>query len=189
MSDAEPVSTELKAQYGAQVAADLERNVAEQERVAAELTQLQKKLEALRNDHALLVNLQQTLTTESSVPAPSVPRQVPAGAVPVGRKKSTPGSRGKDATGAKQPTLVELIRAHLLAQAEPRSAAEITDALTRAHPGRDIKPKVVRTTVEGLVARGRVHRSKQGSSVFYTASRPEADADAALAGTAARGED
>ncbi|MFC4464651.1 hypothetical protein ACFPH6_08790 [Streptomyces xiangluensis] len=32
------------------------------------------------------------------------------------------------------------------------------------------QPKVVRTTVEGLVAKGHAHRTKQGSSVYYTAS-------------------
>ncbi|MFS8197949.1 hypothetical protein ACLVWQ_04600 [Streptomyces sp. CWNU-52B] len=68
------------------------------------------------------------------------------------------------------PTLVELIREHLGRQSEPRSSAELSTALTEAHPEREIKPKVVRTTVEGLVARGQVQRTKQGSSVFYTAS-------------------
>ncbi|GAA2644227.1 hypothetical protein [Streptomyces vastus] len=28
----------------------------------------------------------------------------------------------------------------------------------------------MRTTVEGLVAKGHVHRTKQGASVFYTAA-------------------
>lgn len=174
MSDAEPATTELKAQYGAQVASDLERNGKEQERVAAELAVLQEQLQALQHDHALLVNLQQTLGSESGSAAPSVPRQTSAGSARAGRKKSVDDAGPKRGTNApKQPTLVELIRGHLLEQAEPRSAAEITSALAQAHPERDIKPKVVRTTVEGLVAKGRVQRSKQGSSVFYTASQPE----------------
>jgi hypothetical protein len=181
MSDAEPATTELKAHYGAQVAADLEQNAREQERVAAELMTLQEKLHALRHDHALLVNLQQTLGSkndaatgpgaESEDAAPSVPRQASARSAPSRRKKSA--ADAGTTRNSTAPTLVELIRSHLVEQDEPRSAAEITTALTQEHPERDIKPKVVRTTVEGLVAKGRVHRNKQGSSVFYTASGPE----------------
>ncbi|MET8955647.1 BlaI/MecI/CopY family transcriptional regulator [Streptomyces sp. NPDC004393] len=70
---------------------------------------------------------------------------------------------------AGRPTLVELVRRHLIEQSEPRSAAEVTTSLDKAHPERGIKTTVVRTTLEGLVARGRVQRSKQGSSVYYTA--------------------
>ncbi|MFJ1807000.1 MULTISPECIES: hypothetical protein [unclassified Streptomyces] len=69
-----------------------------------------------------------------------------------------------------QPTLVDLVRRHLTEQKEPRSAAEITAALGLAHPERTIKTTVVRTTLEGLVAKTRAQRSKQGSSVFYTAT-------------------
>jgi len=47
-----------------------------------------------------------------------------------------------------------------------------SSALTQAHPDRTIKTTVVRTTVEGLVARSHAHRTKQGSSVFYTAAAP-----------------
>ncbi|MCX4238229.1 hypothetical protein [Streptomyces ortus] len=74
-------------------------------------------------------------------------------------------------SGPAKPTLVELIREHLGRQSEPRSSAEVATALAEAHPDREIKPKVVRTTVEGLVAKGQVQRSKQGSSVFYTTSK------------------
>ncbi|WP_063818372.1 BlaI/MecI/CopY family transcriptional regulator [Streptomyces mirabilis] len=69
-----------------------------------------------------------------------------------------------------KPTLVEVIRGHLEQQGEPRSAAEITAALTQAHPDRSVKTTVVRTTLEGLVAKSHAHRTKQGSSVFYTAA-------------------
>ncbi|TLS47052.1 hypothetical protein FE633_05660 [Streptomyces montanus] len=71
-----------------------------------------------------------------------------------------------------QPTLVELIRRHLTEQSEPRSAAEIATALGQAQPDRSIKTTVVRTSLEGLVAKSQAQRTKQGSSVFYTA--PEA---------------
>jgi predicted transcriptional regulator len=68
-----------------------------------------------------------------------------------------------------QPTLVELVRSHLTEQSEPHSAAEVATALDKAHPERGIKTTVVRTTLEGLVAKNQAQRTKQGSSVFYTA--------------------
>ncbi|EST36257.1 hypothetical protein M878_02805 [Streptomyces roseochromogenus subsp. oscitans DS 12.976] len=69
-----------------------------------------------------------------------------------------------------QPTLVELVRRHLAEQQEPRSAAEVSEALGKAHPDREIQTKVIRTTLENLVARNSAQRTKQGSSVFYTLS-------------------
>ncbi|POX46933.1 hypothetical protein [Streptomyces sp. Ru72] len=68
-----------------------------------------------------------------------------------------------------QPTLVELVRAHLSEQSEPRSAAEVAGALGEAHPERGIKTTVVRSTLEGLVAKNQAQRTKQGTAVFYTA--------------------
>ncbi|MGW9033176.1 hypothetical protein ACWGQ5_56680 [Streptomyces sp. NPDC055722] len=79
---------------------------------------------------------------------------------------------------AAQPTLVELVRSHLTEQSEPRSAADVTTALDTAHPQRGIKTTVVRTTLEGLVAKNRAQRSKQGSSVFYTAPNATGQTDA-----------
>ncbi len=87
-------------------------------------------------------------------------------------RKQAAGKRASKATGAAkaaQPTLVELIRRHLAEQKEPRSAAEISTALGQAHPDRDIAAKVVRITLEGLVAKSQAERSKQGRSVFYAA--------------------
>jgi hypothetical protein len=197
MSEVESATTELKTQYAAQVAADLERNTKEQERIGAEVAALQEQLSALQHDQALLVNLQRTLGAESleagsseekSVTAakPSLPRQASAETKSGRRKKATAAKPKKAAAksaepkasspAAKLPTLVELIHNHLGRQSEPRSSAEISTALAEAHPDRDIKPKVVRTTVEGLVAKGHVQRTKQGSSVFYTAAEaPAAD--------------
>ncbi len=62
------------------------------------------------------------------------------------------------------------MRAHLAEQSEPRSAAEVATALGRANTGRSIKTTVVRTTLEGLVARNQAQRTKQGTSVYYTAA-------------------
>ncbi|MGN7142157.1 hypothetical protein ACTHS2_34650, partial [Streptomyces pseudogriseolus] len=61
MSDHSTVATDLTSQYVAQVANDLERNAKEQERVGAEIAELQGQLAALRRDRALLVKMQQAL--------------------------------------------------------------------------------------------------------------------------------
>jgi hypothetical protein len=86
-----------------------------------------------------------------------------------GTTKTAGSSKTAGGSKSAEPTLVELIRRHLAAQKEPRSAAEISTALGQAHPQRDIAVKVVRVTLEGLVAKSQAERSKQGRSVFYTA--------------------
>ncbi|AQS65939.1 hypothetical protein [Streptomyces pactum] len=86
-----------------------------------------------------------------------------------------PAAKKASAQVADRPTLVELVRDHLVEQREPRSAAEVTTALGQANTGRTIKTTVVRTTLEGLVAKNQAQRSKQGTSVYYTATEaPEA---------------
>ncbi|MFE9611387.1 BlaI/MecI/CopY family transcriptional regulator [Streptomyces sp. NPDC006012] len=261
MSESTTAGTGLTSQYAAQVTSDLAHNIKEQDRISAEITALQERLEALRRDHSVLVNVQEVLGVS---PAPVQPESKPetkpeavseSAAVPAPRKKSSgrPAAAGKPARGKKtgstgggkktaetpvkkatetkpaetpatkaaetsakktaetpakktaetsakkpaetpakkaadtsakktavkaaaakgaQPTLVELVRRHLTAQNEPRSAAEVTSALATAHPERGIKPTVVRTTLEGLVAKNAAQRNKQGSSVYYTAAEP-----------------
>ncbi|MGW6958748.1 hypothetical protein [Streptomyces chartreusis] len=193
-------ATELTSQYVAQVTNDLDRNVKEQERISAEIASLQEQLAAVQHDHTVLVNVQQALgiAEAPAQPAPEAesvavpsPRQK-AGAVRGGKKarKSTaapkkaaakkPVAKPADAAKTAQPTLVELIRRHLLELEEPRSAAEISAALGQAHPERQFADKVVRVTLEGLVAKSHAERTKQGRSVFYTAPKsaaaPEAEA-------------
>ncbi|MDQ0772413.1 hypothetical protein QF026_000879 [Streptomyces aurantiacus] len=193
MSEVESAATELKSQYAAQVSADLDRNTKEQERIGAEVVALEEQLRALRHDQTLLAELQRALGGDGSTPAPSVPRQATAAkrkkaattkpaakpaatkaagsGAPKAAADSTAGKPDTAKSAAAKPTLVELIREHLGRQSEPRSSAEVATALAEAHPEREIKPKVVRTTVEGLVAKGQVQRTKQGSSVFYTTSK------------------
>ncbi|MBT2409935.1 hypothetical protein J7I94_05090 [Streptomyces sp. ISL-12] len=98
-------------------------------------------------------------------------------APPAGKSAAKPAARtaAKSATksAAKKPaapTLGELILGVLAEQTEPRSAAEVATALGEAHADRTVKTTVVRNTLENLVARNQVQRTKQGSSVFYTVS-------------------
>lgn len=186
MSESTTVATGLTSQYIAQVAGDLESNLKEQERVGAEIAALQQQLTALQQDHSVLVNMHQALgvirepdepsNTAESTTVPSLPQRTEA-APPRRRSRKTTVPQE---TTAKKPatpkagttkarlTLVELIRRHLAEQGEPRSATEISTALGQAHPERGIKTKVVRVTLEGLVAKSQAQRTKQGASVYYT---------------------
>ncbi|MEV0495521.1 hypothetical protein [Streptomyces atratus] len=187
MSEIQAPATGLTSQYIAQVTGDLERNVKEQERISAEIEALQEQLGALQHDHSVLVSMQEALGGASpsgkadTTAAPTVPRQATAEPQQSKPKKATATSA--QATASKKsaakasspktdtkPTLVNLIRDHLEQQNELRSATEISAALTQAHPDRGVKTTVVRTTLEGLVAKSQAQRTKQGSSVFYTAT-------------------
>ncbi|MFI5633429.1 hypothetical protein ACIA8E_29405 [Streptomyces sp. NPDC051664] len=200
MSEIQAHATGLTSQYIAQVTGDLERNVKEQERISAEIEALQEQLGALQHDHSVLVSMQEALGGANAAgeadttAAPTVPRQATAeprqskpkkaaatNAKATASKKSadkassakvssTKASSTKVPTTDTKPTLVNLIRGHLEQQSEPRSATEISAALTQAHPDRGVKTTVVRTTLEGLVAKSQAQRTKQGSSVFYTAT-------------------
>lgn len=84
------------------------------------------------------------------------------------------------------PTLVELVRRHLTAQNEPRSAAQISAALNQACPERAAQTTVVRNTLEGLVAKQQAQRTKQGSSVYYTTISASEPSVALESGTEAK---
>lgn len=196
MSQTDAVATGLTTQYAAQVAGDLERNLKEQERISGEVAALQEQLAGLQQDHAVLVSVQQALGVSSVPVEPSAgpaaaavpaPRKKPAtkpaqgaqakksaapGRKPAAKKNTSRKTPDKAGSKAAQPTLVELVREHLAAQSEPRSAAEIATALDGQHPERAIKTTVVRNTLEGLVAKNHAERTKQGSSVLYTAPDP-----------------
>ncbi|MFE1927124.1 hypothetical protein ACFW91_31785 [Streptomyces asoensis] len=193
MSETTAQTTELTSHYSAQVAGDLERNVKEQDRLSAEIEALQAQLAALRHDQSVLVNLQQAL----SVTAPSASAAKPVTAVPAPRKKAAAASAtakqaksdkpapAKKRTGKKTataapapqralPKLVDLVREHLSSQDGPRSAAEVSTLLSQQHPERAVKVTVVRNALEGLVAKNQAQRTKQGTSVFYTAAETSA---------------
>ncbi|MFF0465410.1 hypothetical protein [Streptomyces mexicanus] len=177
MPDASLTTTELLTHYSSQLSKDLERNVQEQDQVRTEIEVLQARLLTLQHDHTVLATMQQAL--ESGIPLQQVPTASPS------RGYDLPGVAGPGATRRKQqtPTLVALIRAYLAEQSQPCSAAEVATALSEAHPDRVIKTTVVRTTLEGLVARSSAQRLKQGHSVFYLSLEKDGIEEAGDAGT------
>ncbi|MET8216882.1 hypothetical protein [Streptomyces hirsutus] len=188
MSHSTTSLTGLTSQYAKQVAGDLEHNAKEQERIATEITALQQQLASLQQDHTILVSMQQALGIAATAPKPvnndSATVPSPRKKTPAEPRKQTRKATAEQPTDKKpaadkrtagntarktvQPTLIELVGRHLTEQSEPRSAAEISTALSQSHPDRGIKTTVVRTTLENLVARSQAQRTKQGNSVFYT---------------------
>ncbi|MGW4564216.1 hypothetical protein ACWEN3_17975 [Streptomyces sp. NPDC004561] len=187
--------SDLASQYSAQVSSDLENNVKEQDRLREEISALETQLAVLLRDHSVLVNVQQALggpaapaqpaagadsaassprkrAAKSAADKPARARKSRTGTAPATAKKAAAKNPKSTDTAAKapKPTLVELVRNHIAGQSEPRSAAEVTTALGKAHPERVTKATVVRTTLEGLVAKNLAQRTKQGSSVFYASS-------------------
>ncbi|MFE1075762.1 hypothetical protein ACFW5W_31670 [Streptomyces sp. NPDC058783] len=124
-------------------------------------------------------------TTTAAKSAAEAPAKTTTKPVAKSTAKQAPKAAGKSAAqkAPSRPTLVELVREHLAGQREPRSAAEVTAALGEAHAGRAVKTTVVRTTLEGLVAKNQAQRTKQGTSVYYSAT--EAPAPARLQDSAA----
>ncbi|MFJ9174801.1 hypothetical protein [Streptomyces sp. NPDC102360] len=80
-----------------------------------------------------------------------------------------PAAPAAEKTEPQGSTLVELIVSQLGSETSPRSAAEITSTLQKKHPKREFSTKVVRNTLEALVAKARAERTRQQRSVFYVA--------------------
>ncbi|MCT9088777.1 hypothetical protein N4G70_07825 [Streptomyces sp. ASQP_92] len=189
-----PDSTTLQSQYAAQIQSDLDSNVAEREQIAAQISALQEQLSVLENNHTLLASMRQAIGSPAATtstrakgntkPPANAPKntgkktaEASAARVPQARKAAKSPARATKkqaqpaakAKASSAPTLRDLVADHLARSGEPRSAAEITAALTEAHSERTIAGTVVRNTLENLVAKGQAQRTRQGRSVFYTA--------------------
>ncbi|WP_089101640.1 hypothetical protein [Streptomyces hyaluromycini] len=185
----ESSGTELASEYSARIAQDLELNTAEQDRLATEIAALEERLRAVRENRVVLERLQQALTPQATASVPGaagaagiaeaadVTDAVEA-AVPHQRTEPAPhrADSAQPSPAGPKPSLVEAVHTYLAEQREPRSATDVAEAIRAGQPGRTIKTTVIRTTLENLVARNRVRRTKQGRAVFYTLSAPEAGA-------------
>ncbi|MER5438233.1 hypothetical protein [Streptomyces sp. NPDC002790] len=101
----------------------------------------------------------------AGAPAKAAKQAKPAKAAAT-TKPAAPAAEKSEPQGS---TLVELIVSQLDADTSPRSAAEITSTLQKTHPKREFSTKVVRNTLEALVAKARAERTRQQRSVFYVA--------------------
>ncbi|MGW7436796.1 hypothetical protein [Streptomyces sp. NPDC054849] len=99
-------------------------------------------------------------TAAAAKPATTTPAKISR----AGKAAGKTAAAKKDAVG---PSWLELVTAVFTGQSEPRSAAEVTESITTAHPERKVQAAVIRNTLEQGVARGLLERSKQGRSVYY----------------------
>ncbi|MGW2015259.1 hypothetical protein [Streptomyces sp. NPDC001927] len=172
-TETDPTRPDLKAQYASKVAGDIDENEADQRRVQAQIQSLQEQLVSLKADHELLMSVSAALgdaltTAKATVPAQSAGETVAKTSPrPKTAAKKRPAVRKEEEKGA---ALTSLILGYLSEQSEPRNTSEILRCLAEAHPKRQISDPLVRTSAERLVARGKLERSKQGSSVYYTVS-------------------
>lgn len=171
----------LQSHYAQQVAADLERNLAEQERIRSEAAALQGRLEGLQKDHGLLVSMQAAVGAPSAKNAKSArsAKEAKSASVPRARRRTNANTAGAEnakpdkAARAKTPakavktapSLRELVVALLAAHQEPRSAAEVAQELAQSHPERKAGVAVVRNALEASVAKNQSERTKQQKSV------------------------
>ncbi|TXR99799.1 hypothetical protein EAO73_28215 [Streptomyces sp. col6] len=181
----------ITTDYAQRVADDLSANRDEQERVRSELDRLRDELVRLEESEQVLTKMQDVLGGAPKQTAKQG-KSPKAAAVPASRRSSSTASTGKSgaaggrkaarkSASASKPggaTWLELATAYLGGQGEPRSAAEVSDALSKAHPERTVQVTVVRNALEQGVAQSLLERSKQGRSVFYsTVPAPPAPSD------------
>ncbi|MFF0050780.1 hypothetical protein [Streptomyces sp. NPDC005498] len=152
--------TELAAQYVTQVSNDLAANCEQQERLTAEIAALQERLVLVRRDHSVLVAIQHALD--------GTPTTAKAGRTPGAALLSEP-PRPRPVV----PTLGELVLDVLRERPVQASAGQIAAAVNEADPGRQVKTTVARNTLEILVGRKQVRRTKQGISVLYAIAATE----------------
>ncbi|WP_055593225.1 BlaI/MecI/CopY family transcriptional regulator [Streptomyces hirsutus] len=99
--------------------------------------------------------------------------------------KQAPAAKKTTAAKAGEPPLGELLLTVLGKHAgQPRTAGEVAGDLEREYPERARDINTVRNTLERLVAKSRIERTKQKNTVLYTAvteSAPAADDAAAEA--------
>lgn len=178
----------ISEDYAQRINDDLAANRSEQDQARAELARLQDELIRLEEGEQILVKMQEVLGGAGKPVARKGSGRRAAASVPAARraKGKTSAQKGESGSkssaraaqqtpadrttpkGAGEPTWRELVTGYLVEQREPKSAAEVTAALTEAHPKRPAQVAVVRNTLEHGVAQGLLERSKQGRSVYYS---------------------
>ncbi|WP_051774800.1 hypothetical protein [Streptomyces sp. NRRL S-237] len=186
----------IQDDYAQQIASDLSENQTAQEQVRSELTRLQEELHQLEDNSRILLKMQEALGVPAeAASSQATHRGAKRAAVPSARSSSPAGKKAASKTAAPAkaprarkppveaakdtgPSWLELITTVFAGQTEPKSAAEVTESVSTAHPERKVQAAVIRNTLEQAVSRGLLERSKQGRSVYYaSAATPVAEAD------------
>jgi hypothetical protein len=155
----------LRARYVEQAASDLQKNLRQQQELA-------ERFKALKEEEALLGDI---LSLAERFEGSADPSDLPEQAQDEPALPRTPTERPVAAAEPKkprQPLLGDLLSELLSAHQEPRPAKELREELLERYPDRSPTPQVVRNTLEGLVAKGRLRRHKHQRSVTYTLVEP-----------------
>ncbi|MFJ5808465.1 hypothetical protein [Streptomyces sp. NPDC093093] len=180
---AAPAATSTRKQAGAKAAATGSAKKATATKTSAAPKSTTAKSATAKSTAAKSAATKATATKSAETKAAAVAAEPkPAAAKQPAAKK--PVAKKAAASDKNQVPLTELIHQHLTGQTEPKTAGEISQALAIAHPDRSLNDNLVRTSTERLVARSLAERAKQGSTVYYTATRPVAVAAEAPAVTA-----
>ncbi|MFE2875298.1 hypothetical protein ACFXG6_00280 [Streptomyces roseus] len=155
----------LKSQYAEKVAADLDLNTGEQERIRQEIASLQERLAGLEQDHALLVGMRAALgDVVTPVPAPraggktttavagTAAGTAAAAKKTAARKAAVRKPAAKTATGRKKPAVKA-------APAEPAKAVKAESA--KAEPVKPAKARLVKAAKEPAEAKDTAAKEKQ----------------------------
>ncbi|MET8130303.1 BlaI/MecI/CopY family transcriptional regulator [Streptomyces sp. NPDC005065] len=168
-----PDSPHVLDEYASRLRADLAANEKEQQRLRSALHQLEQEQEVLIKMQVTLdagAEAVALLLQQSTVTAPAAAHD--AGLVTHSatdhllesshllsghRRGRRPGER----------PLIDIVGTLLREQSEPRSVAEIREAVMKVRPATE---QTVRNTLDRLVATSKAERTKQGRSVFYSAT-------------------
>lgn len=185
----------LQAAYGDRVAADLQHNSEERERISGQVAALQAQLEELEGERQMLLSVQQAILSsdgrqnavrderneQADAPAPSIASTSSTSSPRLPRsRKAESAERPKTSAGRKSAAkkretkkpekaqkVTDLVESRLAEHGEPQSAAEVAAAVSTKE--RPVTVISVRTALEGLVRRSAAYRSKQGRAVYYEA--------------------
>ncbi|WP_030162074.1 hypothetical protein [Streptomyces sp. NRRL S-244] len=155
----------LKSQYAEKVAADLDLNTAEQERIREEITSLQQRLAGLEQDHALLVGMRSALgDIATAVPAPRTAKKTATNTT----AKNTTAKKAttKKAAGRKTTAVKAAAKAPVKAAAkEPAKAKAAAPQEKAAAP----KEKAVASKEKQVPLTELIHRHLSGQAEPKTA--------------------
>ncbi len=191
VTDVADTTRSLRPDYEARLAADLQRITAQIAELNEQLRTLEQDRAMLLSMQRTVSEEHQPTTDQAQPAGPSTgttelapsetaasakgSARVPAARTEQGRKKSrtaraaTTRAARKPAGGgaAAKPTTTELVREYVAGVTEPKSAAEVAQAISTAHPSLKINANAVRMGLEALVAKGLAERVPQGRSVYY----------------------
>ncbi|MEW2166940.1 BlaI/MecI/CopY family transcriptional regulator [Streptomyces sp. NPDC007084] len=168
-----PDTPHVLHEYAERLRADLKVNEQERERLRGVLHQLEQEYEILLKMQVtldaeaaavadLLQNDQAAARALARTPGPAVKTE-PA---PTADESYLLNDQRRGRRPGERP-LIDVVSSCLREQGEPRSVSEIRKAVMNTRPASE---QTVRNTLDRLVATSKAERTKQGRSVFYSAT-------------------